>query len=237
MNHFRLFVISSLCAFFSISAVDAQVSKSPKDNKTVAAKPGKPIDQRRVKISTDSGIIIVKLYDSTPLHRDNFLKLVKEGFYDSLLFHRIIPEFMIQGGDPMSKNATQGAMLGMGGAEMARIPSEFKRSLIHKKGALAAARDGNLEKASSACQFYIVQGRKIPLTEIAMYEQNKGFTYTVDQKNIYQNIGGTPMLDMEYTVFGEVVSGLDVIDKIANLSRDGNNRPYADIRMKMEIIK
>jgi peptidyl-prolyl cis-trans isomerase B (cyclophilin B) len=237
MSHLRLLVMLCLFSAFAIPAAKAQVSKPAKNTKTVAAKPGKPVDQRRVKITTDSGIIIVKLYDSTPLHRDNFLKLVKQGLYDSLLFHRIIPEFMIQGGDPMSKNATQGAMLGMGGAEMTRIPSEFKRSLIHKKGALAAARDGNPEKASSACQFYIVQGKKIPLTEIAMYEQNKGFTYTVEQKNIYQNLGGTPMLDMEYTVFGEVVSGLEVVDKIAKLSRDGNNRPNIDIRMKMEIIK
>jgi cyclophilin family peptidyl-prolyl cis-trans isomerase len=190
----------------------------------------------RVKITTDSGIIIVKLYDSTPLHRDNFVKLVKEGFYDSLMFHRVIPEFMIQGGDPMSKNAPDGSMLGMGGGDMTRIPAEFKPSLIHKKGALAAARDGNPQKASSACQFYLVQGKKVTDAELNMMEQSKGIKYTPAQRNAYKTMGGTPFLDMEYTVFGETESGIEVIEKIATVSRDGNNRPGGNIRMKMEIM-
>lgn len=191
----------------------------------------------RVKITTDSGVIIVKLSDSTPLHRDNFVKLVKEGFYDSLLFHRVIPAFMIQGGDPQSKNAPSGTMLGNGGGDMARIPAEFNRSLIHKKGALAAARDGNPEKASSACQFYIVDGKISTDEEMNMLQDRAGLQYTPEQRAIYKTIGGTPFLDMNYTVFGEVISGLEVISKIANVQKDGANRPLGDVRMKMEIVK
>ncbi len=237
----RILLFSILMSVFAL-ATEAQVKKASPAKKTAVKKPAvrkavSKTDAIRVKIVTDSGIIIIKLYDSTPLHRDNFVKLVKEGFYDSLMYHRVIPEFMIQGGDPLSKNAVAGAMLGMGGGEMARIPAEFRRSLIHKKGALAAARDGNPEKASSACQYYIVQGKKISDAELNMMEQSKGFKYTPAQRNIYKTQGGTPFLDMEYTVFGEVESGLEVIDKIASVSRDGNNRPHGDIRMKMEIIK
>jgi len=190
----------------------------------------------RVRITTDSGVMIVRLYDSTPLHRDNFVKLVKQGFYDSLLFHRVIPGFMIQGGDPLSKKAVSGEMLGNGGGDMARIPAEFRKSLIHKKGVLAAARDGNPEKASSACQFYLVEGNIVNEAQLAGLEQNKGFKYTEAQKAAYRTIGGTPFLDQDYTVFGEVESGIEVIHKIANVQRDGNNRPMGNIRMKMEII-
>ena len=191
----------------------------------------------RIKITTDSGTMIVALYDSTPLHRDNFIKLVQQGFYDSLLFHRVIPEFMIQGGDPMSKNAAPGSMLGMGGSDMPRIPAEFNKNIIHKKGALCAARDGNPLKASSACQFYIVQGKKSSEQDLNMLEQQKGIRYTSEQKNSYKTIGGTPFLDMDYTVFGEVISGMDTIDKIATAAANSYNRPMNDIHMKMEIIK
>lgn len=191
----------------------------------------------KVKITTDSGIIIVKLYDSTPLHRDNFVKLVNQGFYDSLLFHRVINAFMIQGGDPLSKNAAPDVMLGNGGSDMTRIPAEFRQSLIHKKGALAAARDGNPEKASSACQFYIVQGKPATDAELDMLEQRNGIKYTPAQRLIYKTIGGTPFLDQNYTVFGEVISGLEVIDKIASVPTNGANRPVGDVRMKMEVIK
>ena len=184
----------------------------------------------RVKIVTDSGTMIVKLYDSTPLHRDNFVKLVKQGFYDSLLFHRVIPGFMIQGGDPQSKNAPAGTMLGNGGSDMQRIPAEFRTSLIHKRGALAAARDGNPEKASSACQFYIVQGKKLTDPEL------EGRNYTEEQKNIYKTEGGTPFLDQNYTVFGEVESGMEVIDKIASVKKDQADRPIGDVHMHMEMM-
>ena len=190
-----------------------------------------------VKIVTDSGIIVVKLFDSTPLHKQNFLKLVQQGFYDSLLFHRVIPQFMIQGGDPMSKQAAPGSMLGMGGSDMQRIPAEFNPNIIHKKGSLAAARDGNPAKASSACQFYIVQGKTYSDQELNMIEQQKGIRYTTEQRKSYKTIGGTPFLDMEYTVFGEVISGLEVIDKIANAPRNGYDRPLTDIHMKMEQIQ
>jgi peptidyl-prolyl cis-trans isomerase B (cyclophilin B) len=191
----------------------------------------------KVKITTDMGEMVVLLFDATPKHRDNFIKLVQQGFYDSLLFHRIIQGFMIQGGDPLSKNAAAGAMLGMGGGEMQRIPAEFNRNLIHKKGALAAARDGNPEKASSACQFYIVQGSPISADQLKMMGQQRGFDYTSAQEEVYEKLGGTPFLDMEYTVFGELVSGFDVLDKIAAVEKNQNDRPNNDIHMKMELVK
>ncbi|RYG47003.1 MAG: peptidylprolyl isomerase [Chitinophagaceae bacterium] len=201
-----------------------------------AASPATGKDMR-VKLTTDSGIVVLRLYKETPLHSNNFMKLVEQGFYDSLLFHRIIPNFMIQGGDPQSKNAQPGAMLGMGGGDMQRIPAEFNPALVHKKGALAAARDNNPEKASSACQFYLVQGKIISDAELDMMEAQLGIKYTPEQRNIYKTIGGTPMLDMNYTVFGEVESGMEVIDKIIMAQRDPRNRPLKDITMKMEPVK
>jgi cyclophilin family peptidyl-prolyl cis-trans isomerase len=228
----------------------AQVKKTTVKKKTVVKKsnvvkitPQKPVVPAkmrvpgvRVKITTDSGVIIVRLSDLTPLHRDNFVKLVKQGFYDSLLFHRVISEFMIQGGDPESKNATAGAMLGNGGSDMPRIPAEINPTLYHKRGVLAAARDGNPEKASSACQFYIVQGKKFTDQEIDMAETRVGRKYSITERMVYKNIGGTPWLDGNYTVFGEVESGIEVVDKIASVPQDGNNRPLGDVRMKMEIL-
>ena len=197
----------------------------------------------KVKITTDMGEMVVLLYDATPKHRDNFIKLVQQGFYDSLLFHRIIQGFMIQGGDPLSKNAAAGAMLGMGGGEMQRIPAEFNRNLIHKKGALAAARDGNPEKASSACQFYIVQGRVYndkSLDSVETYRLN-GRKIPVEQREVYKTLGGAPHLDQTYTIFGELVSGFDVIDKIANTKTNGRrsgDKPVVDIRIKkVKLIK
>ena len=194
-------------------------------------------NQVRVKITTDSGLIVIKLYDSTPLHRDNFIKLVNTHFFDSLLFHRVIPQFMIQGGDPLSKNAKAGETLGNGGGELQRIPAEFRKSLFHKRGALAGARDNNPEKASSGCQFYIVQGKKFTAAELDMIETNSGTKLTPEARSAYMNEGGTPWLDNNYTIFGEVVSGMDVVDKIAASPKDGNNRPLGDIHMYMEIIK
>ncbi|MEJ7611894.1 MAG: peptidylprolyl isomerase [Ferruginibacter sp.] len=191
----------------------------------------------KVKLTTDSGIIIMKLYDSTPLHRDNFAKLVNDKFYDSLLFHRVIQGFMIQGGDPVSRNAVPGAMLGSGGGNMTRIPGEFRKTLFHKKGVLAAARDGNPEKASSACQFYIVQGRTYSEQELSSFELSRGRKYSPQERLAYKTLGGTPMLDQDYTVFGEVISGMEVIDKIAAVQKDQNNRPLGDVRMKMELVK
>lgn len=227
--------------FFS---AEAQVKKASAQKELVATKrpTTKPAsivktEPIRVKIVTDSGTMIIKLYDSTPLHRDNFVKLVNAGFYDSLMFHRVIPEFMIQGGDPLSKNAPPATMLGNGGGDMARIPAEFRQTLRHKRGVLAAARDGNPEKASSACQFYIVQGKKLTDAELDMIESRKGIKYSIVERDYYKAFGGTPFLDMDYTVFGELESGYDVIDKIVKVPRDAANRPLGDVRMHMEVIK
>lgn len=196
----------------------------------------KDIPGTKVKLTTDSGIVIIRLYDSTPVHRDNFIKLVKQGFYDSLLFHRVIPQFMIQGGDPLSKHAQPGEALGNGGDELGKIMPEFRPYLFHKRGVLAAARDNNPQKASSACQFYIVVGKKFSLNDISMMESQMGRTFTPAEKEAYTTVGGTPWLDQGYTVFGEVESGIETIDKIANMPRDRSDRPLKDISMKMEIV-
>jgi peptidyl-prolyl cis-trans isomerase B (cyclophilin B) len=186
--------------------------------------------------------MVARLYDNTPLHRDNFIKLIKQGFYDSLLFHRVIDDFMIQGGDPASKNAADGVQLGNGSAPGERIPSEFKPNLFHKKGALAAARDDNPQKASSNCQFYIVDGKPMADTELNDYytkrvqQSNPQFNWTKTQREVYNRIGGTPFLDQGYTVFGEVISGLDVIDKIAKAPKDAANRPLQNVRMKIRLL-
>jgi peptidyl-prolyl cis-trans isomerase B (cyclophilin B) len=193
----------------------------------------------RVKIETDSGTIVVKLYNETPLHRDNFIKLVKEHFYDGLLFHRVIKNFMIQGGDPDSKNAQPGVSLGEGGLPYT-IPAEFNSSLFHKKGVLAAAREGddvNPTKASSSTQFYLVEGKVLTDAEMDKMESRFKMKIPEEHRKIYRTIGGTPFLDMSYTVFGEVESGLEVISKIANAEKDSNNRPLKDIKMKISILK
>jgi peptidyl-prolyl cis-trans isomerase B (cyclophilin B) len=190
--------------------------------------------ERLVEISTPYGIMVAKLYNATPRHRDNFLKLVAEGFYDSLLFHRVIDQFMLQGGDPSSKNARMGKMLGMGARAGERIAAEFNQNFYHKKGALAAARDNNSMKSSSNCQFYIVDGKKATDPDLEKTKQNNpDFLYTPQQVDVYKRIGGTPFLDQNYTVFGEVISGIDVIDKIARVQVDENNRPTADVMMKI----
>ncbi len=227
MNHFKYL---STILFFSVMLLQATCQKTP------VAEAASTEGTKKVKITTSEGTIVIRLYDATPLHRDNFIKLVSQNFYDDLLFHRVINEFMIQGGDPLSKNAQPGQFLGTGGMDMERIPAEFNKGLIHKKGVLAAARDGNPQKASSACQFYIVQGKKSTDQDLNAIQQNRGIPYTAEQRNIYKTIGGTPFLDMNYTVFGEVETGLEVIDKIAVVSTDQNNRPINDIKMKIEIV-
>ncbi|MFN0188552.1 MAG: peptidylprolyl isomerase [Bacteroidia bacterium] len=189
-----------------------------------------------IEITTEYGTMKLKLYKETPLHRANFMKLVSEGFYDSLLFHRVIKGFMIQGGDPQSKDAAPGKMLGSGDVGY-KIPAELIDTLYHKKGVLAAARDGNPEKASSGCQFYIVQGKPMTETEITQAEQRLGFTMSEKQKSDYMTVGGSPWLDRNYTVFGEIVEGLDVIDKIAAVKTLPGDRPETDVRMTMKLIK
>lgn len=246
-----------------------------------------------ILIQTNVGNIKVKLYNETPKHRDNFIKLVKEHYYDSVLFHRCIQNFMIQGGDPDSKKAKPFVQLGEGGPGYT-IPAEFNEKLFHKKGVLAAARESdleNLKQESSGSQFYIVQGKvfkdsllknvlakritKMKLfNEIANREKNKNivlkyqtfvkaqnndsatFYYNLIDKKVeaefstvplykfsdeqiqaYTTVGGTPHLDGSYTVFGEVVEGIEIVEKIAAQQTDANNRPMADIRiLEMSII-
>lgn len=223
--------------------VNKPVSKAIAPAGSVTNQPWKNLatKERLVEISTDYGTMVAKLYDHTPLHRNNFVKLVEEGFYDSLLFHRVIAGFMIQGGDPNSKNAPDGTPLGSGSAPGERVPAEFKSNLFHKKGALAAARDNNPEKASSNCQFYIVQGKKLNEQELEgqmgrIKQANPSFNYSAAQKEIYARIGGTPGLDQAYTVFGEVISGLDVIDLIAAVQKNAGDRPLQNVRMKMKML-
>ncbi len=182
-------------------------------------------------ISTNLGDITVKLYDATPQHRDNFVKLANEGYYDGTLFHRVIKDFMIQGGDPDSKTATPGQQLGGGGPGYT-IPAEFVSELFHKKGALAAARRGagNPEKASSGCQFYIVTGKKATDAEL-----DRMPNMTPERRAAYKEIGGTPFLDDNYTVFGEVVSGLDIVDKIGVVQTRPGDRPMEDVKMTIKI--
>lgn len=190
-----------------------------------------------VKISTSYGDMLIKLYNETPKHRDNFIKLIKEGYYNGLLFHRVMQEFMVQGGDPDSRNAAAGARLGSGSPGYT-IPAEFRKDLFHKKGALAAARQPdqvNPQKASSGSQFYIVQGKPASDDELAMMGQRMGITFTEDQKEVYRTLGGTPFLDQNYTVFGEVISGMEVIDKIAAVQTDANDRPREDIKMTITL--
>jgi cyclophilin family peptidyl-prolyl cis-trans isomerase len=202
----------------------------------------------KVEIKTTAGTIVIKLYDQTPLHKKNFLKLVNEKYYDGVLFHRVIKDFMIQTGDPNSKTATKGQMLGNGGPNYT-INAEISQTLYHKKGALSAARTGdnvNPEKKSSGSQFYIVQGKKYTATELdqmelmfqAQYPKLKGFKFSQKQRTTYQTIGGTPFLDMNYTVFGEVVKGIEIVDKIAMVKTDKNDRPIDDIKIiSMKLVK
>jgi peptidyl-prolyl cis-trans isomerase B (cyclophilin B) len=181
----------------------------------------------------------VELYDSTPKHRDNFIKLAEEGFFDSLLFHRVIQGFMIQGGDPDSRNAAAGKHLGAGGPGY-QIDAEFSSENLHFKGALAAARMGdaaNPEKKSSGSQFYIVQGTPVSPDLMERMEAQKNIRYTPEQRKLYQQVGGTPFLDMEYTVFGRVVKGLEVIDKIAAVRTAPGDRPVEDVWMKAKVVK
>lgn len=240
----------------------------------------------RLKIKTNEGDIIIRLYDETPKHRDNFLKLAKEGYYNGTLFHRVIKDFMIQGGDPNSKNAPKGKVLGTGGPDYT-IPAEFiYPQLFHKRGALSAARIGdevNPERASSGSQFYIVWGKIYKSTELKQLERQMGIqqeqdvfnqlakqhhdeimnlrrnrdhvglqtlqnklieetkekcksqskpTFTPEQNEAYTTLGGTPFLDDQYTVFGEVEEGLDIVGRIQNCQTDCNDRPSEDVRIE-----
>lgn len=198
--------------------------------------------KKDVLLQTNYGDIVVRLSDSTPLHRDNFLKLVKTGYYDSVLFHRVIQNFMIQGGDPNSKTAKPGEPLGNGGPSY-KVPAEFRPSLFHKKGVIAAARDNNPEKASSGSQFYITQGKIYTDAGLDSLEQFRlqGRKIPPAYREIYKTIGGVPHLDQGYTVFGEVVRGIETVDKIAAVATSkgqDRDRPLEDVRIiKAKLIK
>ena len=192
-----------------------------------------PEKEYQVVISTDYGDITVLLYNSTPKHRDNFIKLINEGFYNDLLFHRVIENFMIQGGDPSSKDAPVQRLLGVGGPGY-EIDAEI--GAPHLRGALAAARKANPEKKSSGSQFYIVTGTTVTEQDLEQIEMSKNIKYNDVQRKLYLEHGGYPNLDMEYTVFGEVISGMDVADKISKLEKDSRDRPVQDVRMKIKLI-
>jgi peptidylprolyl isomerase len=275
----KVLISITLTILMSMASINA--AEKPSNNKDVM-----------VELSTEFGTMKILLYGETPKHRDNFLKLVEQGFYNDLLFHRVIKDFMIQGGDPDSKGAAQGKQLGAGDVGYT-IPAEFVYpKYYHKKGALAAARQGdqvNPEKRSSGCQFYIVQGKKLTDAEIKQMEYNllgqakesrfyeivrersaeiqklrmeknqaglnnlqseivaqledefkdKASQYVMsdEMKEVYKTVGGTPFLDNAYTVFGEVVEGLDVIDKIAAVETAPGDRPKSDVKMKIKVVK
>jgi len=189
-----------------------------------------------ITLSTEAGTMRLVLFDETPLHKANFLKLTRDKFYDGLLFHRIIENFMIQGGDPNSKKAEGGVALGNGSVGY-RIPAEFRPGLFHRKGAVAAARDNNPEKESSGCQFYIVQGRRLAGDELEKQLARAPRQATEAQKEVYRTLGGSPHLDGNYTVFGQVIDGLSVIDSIAARPRDARDRPNKDATMRVSVKK
>lgn len=190
-----------------------------------------------LEIETEFGTMTGELYNATPKHRDNFIKLAEEGFYNDLLFHRVINGFMIQGGDPQSRNAPAGKMLGMGDPGYT-IPAEFVDSLVHVKGAICAARTNNPEKRSSGSQFYIVHGSGPVADEMLNnIEAMKRFHYTPEQRETYKTIGGTPHLDRDYTVYGRITKGLDILDKIASTPTGQADRPAKDVKMTVRIIK
>jgi peptidyl-prolyl cis-trans isomerase B (cyclophilin B) len=203
---------------------------------TLAAS-AKPPKNQYVCIKTSYGQCIIRLYNQTPKHRDNFVKLIKQGLYNGTLFHRVIQNFMIQGGDPTSKGAKPGVELGNGELKYT-IPAEINDSLFHKRGALGAARDDNPAKASSSTQFYIVEGKRFTDGKLDTLEQTrlKGFKIPHSQRMYYKTVGGAPHLDHNYTVFGEVVSGIDIVDLIASVERDKRDRPVADVPMNIEVL-
>lgn len=200
----------------------------------LAAKP----KHQFVRIKTDKGECIVMLYNQTPKHRDNFVKITKDGNLSGTLFHRVIQGFMIQGGDPDSKTAKPGQALGDGDLGYT-VPAEFRDSLFHKKGVIAAARDNNPEKASSACQFYLAQGKVFTHEQLNTLEQTrlKGRKIPEWQREVYKTLGGIPHLDQNYTVFGEVVKGVEMIDAVAAVKTGPADRPVEDVRMEVTLLK
>ena len=236
MSTIRNLFLSLFVAIFAFGCSnkvsDKNIATEPKEEETKEK-------TTMVIISTDLGEMKAVLYNETPLHKENFIKLAKEGYFDGCLFHRVIDGFMIQGGDPDSKTAKPGQMLGQGGPGYT-IPAEFKQELIHKKGALAAARMAdqvNPQKASSGSQFYIAQGKSYTENELNMLSSRMGKAFNKQQMEAYTTVGGVPFLDYEYTVFGEVVEGLEVIDKIAAVEKDRRDRPVQDIKMTIKVVE
>jgi len=189
-----------------------------------------------ITLTTEYGKMRIILFDETPKHKENFIKLTKDKFYNDLLFHRVIKDFMIQGGDPNSRDAKPDIMLGKGDNGY-KIPAEISPKYFHRKGALAAARDNNPKKESSGCQFYIVEGRKWSKSELDKQAARAARKLTDAQRKVYETEGGTPHLDGAYTVFGQVIDGMDVLDKISAQPRDERDRPDKDIKMKVSVKK
>ncbi|MBB4078899.1 peptidyl-prolyl cis-trans isomerase B (cyclophilin B) [Lewinella aquimaris] len=207
--------------------------KSKSTTQTINVTPPK---ECLIRIETPQGDMLARLSDLTPQHQDNFVKLTEEEFYDGLLFHRVIEGFMLQGGDPDSKNASPGSRLGSGGPGY-QVPAEFDPSLAHVKGAIAAARTNNPQKLSSGSQFYIVQGRPVTENELNSQESQTGVRYPSEVREAYLQNGGVPFLDQNYTVFGQVIEGLDVIDKIAAVATGAGDRPKEDVSMKISLVR
>lgn len=224
----------------STQAEETAQKKVNTEQKTPKKKKKNVKDMTKVLLKTSMGDITIALYDETPLHKENFIKLVNDKYYDGVLFHRIIQNFMIQTGDPESKNAKAGQMLGNGGPGYT-IPAEFVPECYHKRGAVAAARMGdnvNPKKESSGSQFYIVDGQVFNTAMLNRVIQMTKKTFSQEQINTYTSIGGAPHLDGDYTVFGEVISGMEVVDKIAAQAKDGRDRPVQDIKIiSAEVIK
>jgi cyclophilin family peptidyl-prolyl cis-trans isomerase len=227
----------SLSVFLMLLLAGQILAQNAVKDSTVTRKDRK----RDVLIETSMGRIQIRLSDSTPLHRDNFLKLVKMGYYENILFHRVIKNFMIQAGDPDSRNAPAGKPLGNGGPGYT-VPAEFRPTLFHKKGVIAAARDNNPEKASSASQFYLTQGKVFTEAGLDSVETNRlKRKIPADQRQVYTTLGGVPHLDQNYTVFGEVVSGIEVVDAIADVPTSkgaDRDRPLSDVViLKATLVK
>ncbi len=204
----------------------------------------KKVEKRSVVLlETNMGTIRIALLDETPRHRDNFLKLVSEGFYDGILFHRVIKDFMIQGGDPNSKTAVPGQELGEGDTDYTLAPEFRLPYYYHLRGAVAAAREPdevNPDMRSSGCQFYIVYGKTIGPAGIRKAREildEKGIELTSEMVNAYEQYGGTPHLDGQYTVFGQVIEGIDVVKEIQKMPTDGNNRPLEDVVIIRAVVE
>lgn len=188
-----------------------------------------------VTVSTNFGDFTIQLYEETEKYRENFVSLVQEGFYDSLLMHRLIPDIIIQGGDPESRDAPKGKFLGRGNVDYT-IPPDFR--YVHTYGAVSGARTSdavNPQKNSSGSQFFIVMGNPVTDEQLDQIEKDKGFQYTPEQRRLYKLVGGIPQFDKDYSVFGEISEGMEVVKKISRLPRDANDRPVDDVRMFMKI--